>query len=61
MYPSDSAFALQALSTKGPLWGSLMASDRVLRCGNDVDRYGRVVFGRRLFYFDPVEAQWAPR
>jgi len=61
MVPSDSAFALEAIEKRGPFWGPLMASDRILRCGNDVGQYGRVVFGRKMFYFDPVEARWPPK
>lgn len=57
MYPSDSAYAAQAIERHGWLKGWIMAADRLMRCGRDETRLSPAVNvdGRRRTY-DPLEA-----
>lgn len=54
MHPSCSAFAKEALSTRGPVVGTLLGADRFLRCGFDLNRYQSVHREGRELYLDPV-------
>ena len=53
MYPSCSSFAAQALKYHGET-GLVMAFDRLLRCGRDLEDYPLFFERRRVLRFDPV-------
>ncbi len=56
MYPSDSAYGLQAIKKHGPIVGWAMAFDRLLRCGRDETRLApRVIVNGKWKSYDPVE------
>lgn len=56
MYPSDSAYGLQAINKHGPIVGWAMAFDRLLRCGRDETRLApRVIVNGKWKSYDPVE------
>ena len=56
-YPSCSHFSQQAIKRYGPLWGSLMASERLIRCNpwayKNYRRYYHTI--RNGKFFDPIE------
>ncbi|MGA1875306.1 MAG: membrane protein insertion efficiency factor YidD [bacterium] len=54
MYPSCSQYAVQAVRGHGLLKGSLLISDRLLRCGRG-EKYPTIVHQGRLHYHDPLE------
>jgi putative component of membrane protein insertase Oxa1/YidC/SpoIIIJ protein YidD len=54
MEPSCSTYGLQALQRHGLLWGTLMAADRLHRCGHDLSWYRPVWTPRGVRYLDPV-------
>lgn len=64
MTPSCSAYAARAIEKHGLIIGSIMALDRILRCGhNEVDLVPRRWIGGRPFSHDPVSANdfwWYP-
>lgn len=53
MYPSCSSFASQALRYHGEK-GLVMAFDRLLRCGRDLEDYPLVLKSGRVLRYDPV-------
>lgn len=56
MYPTCSAFGFQAIRRYGPLQGTLMAADRILRDNPHAhSHYARTPQGERLYLYDPVE------
>lgn len=55
MYPTCSAYALQALEKHGPLIGTMMTVDRLLHETDDREHRHPVRIGDRLRYADPVE------
>lgn len=65
MYPSCSAYSLQAFEKHGFLMGWIMTSDRLLRCGRDeLKRAPWVRVNTETRSYDPVSANdgwWAPR
>ena len=54
MTPHCSAFAVQAISTKGPLTGIAQTVDRLNRCGHDASAYAKVIERGSIRFFDPV-------
>lgn len=54
MYPSCSRYATAAIKKYGLVKGCLMASDRIHRCGHDLQQYKRVTIGDYILYEDPV-------
>jgi putative component of membrane protein insertase Oxa1/YidC/SpoIIIJ protein YidD len=54
MYPTCSAFGMQALGRYGALEGLLMTADRLLR-DNPYARYPRMPLNDREYLYDPVE------
>ena len=56
MYPSCSAYGLQAVDAHGAVKGWLMIVDRLIRCGRDETGYAPMVFvDGRWKYYDPLE------
>jgi hypothetical protein len=53
MYPSCSSFTAQALRYHGEK-GLIMAFDRLLRCGRDLEDYTLLFKRGRVLYYDPV-------
>lgn len=55
MYPSCSAYAMEVYEKHGPVTGSVMTFDRLIRCGRDETSHAREIYiqgkGR---YHDPV-------
>ncbi len=64
MYPSCSAYALQAIDKHGPLMGWFMACDRLMRCGRDTLKYvPKIPVNGKWKYLDPISANdfwWTP-
>jgi len=62
MYPTCSAYALQALERHGALTGSLLTVDRLLHELEPEARRRTLRVGARLRYFDPLENNdyWLP-
>lgn len=64
MYPATSVYALESLQKHGPLIGSIMTCDRLLRAGRDeTTRAPAIAIGSRIFSYDPVSANdfwWRP-
>ena len=54
MTPHCSAFAVQAISTNGPLTGIVQTVDRLNRCGHDASAYAKVIESGSIRFFDPV-------
>ncbi len=59
-YPSCSHYSQQAFSKYGPLWGSLMTADRLMRCQPGAvgyyGRYYRSIKNNKMY--DPVEQNY---
>jgi len=54
MSPSCSVYAEQAISNYGLLLGFIMTTDRLTRCGNDLNNYSRLIINGREYFSDPV-------
>jgi putative component of membrane protein insertase Oxa1/YidC/SpoIIIJ protein YidD len=55
MHPSCSQYAQQAIAKHGPLLGTVMASDRLMRCGrNETQVAPRVLVNGVWKYHDPL-------
>jgi hypothetical protein len=54
MYPSCSSFTAQALRYHGEK-GLIMAFDRLLRCGRDLEDYTLLFKRGRVLYYDPAK------
>ena len=55
MYPTCSAYALQAIDKHGPLVGGIMAVDRLLHESDPGEHRHPVRLGGRIRFHDPVE------
>lgn len=55
MYPTCSAYALQALDKHGPLLGTLLTVDRLLHESDPREHRHPVRVGGRVRFYDPVE------
>jgi putative component of membrane protein insertase Oxa1/YidC/SpoIIIJ protein YidD len=56
MYPSDSAYSLQALKKHGMIMGWIMSLDRLMRCGRDETRLSpQIPVNGKWKTYDPVE------
>ena len=53
MYPSCSSFTIQALRYHKDK-GLIMAFDRLLRCGRDLEDYSLIFRRHRVLHYDPV-------
>ncbi|MCF8035423.1 MAG: membrane protein insertion efficiency factor YidD [Desulfobacteraceae bacterium] len=57
MYPSCSHYAQAAIEKHGPLLGSMMACDRLIRCGREELAYApKIPVNGKWRYNDPVSA-----
>lgn len=57
MYPATSAYSLESIQKHGPLMGTLLTCDRLLRAGRDeLQLAPHIVIGGRAFSYDPVDA-----
>ena len=54
MYPSCSAYAIEAVRTYGVLKGAILTSDRLLRCGREKD-YPLILHQQQFHYLDPLK------
>lgn len=55
MYPSCSAYSMEAIQKYGLIKGWVMTCDRLLRCGRDeVKLAPRVIIGGEAYCHDPV-------
>lgn len=55
MYPSCSQFAKNAYQKHGFLLGSILATDRLMRCGRDETKRLKIVnINGKLLFYDPV-------
>lgn len=54
MYPSCSAYAMEAVRTYGVLKGAILTSDRLLRCGREKD-YPLILHQQQFHYLDPLK------
>jgi len=54
MYPSCSAYAMEAVRTYGVLKGAILTSDRLLRCGREKD-YPLILHKQQFHYLDPLK------
>ena len=55
MYPSCSAYSLEAFRKHGFLTGWIMTCDRLLRCGRDELKHApRVIIGGEVYCHDPL-------
>lgn len=55
MHPSCSAYAMEALKIHGPVTGTVMTFDRLIRCGRDeTDSAREIYINRNWRYHDPV-------
>lgn len=54
MYPSCSRFGYGAIKKHGAITGSLMAIDRLHRCGHDLSNYKKIQVENRILFSDPV-------
>ena len=55
MHPSCSAYAKEAIDRHGPLTGSIMSFDRLIRCGRDETEIATEIYiNNRWRYHDPV-------
>lgn len=52
MFPSCSEYGYIAIQ-KYPLRGILMTTDRLLRCGHDLENYKTVIVGNSIRFYDP--------
>lgn len=55
MYPTCSAYALEALDKHGPLLGAMMTVDRLFHESDPREHRHPIQFGNRLRFHDPVE------
>ena len=55
MYPTCSAYAMDALNKHGPLIGTMMTVDRLLHDSGPQDQKQLIRVGNRLRFYDPVE------
>ena len=56
MYPSCSEYAKQAFQKYGVFVGTMIATDRVMRCGRDELKTAPLIFvGGKMKYYDPLE------
>ncbi|HNX38396.1 MAG TPA: membrane protein insertion efficiency factor YidD [Candidatus Cloacimonadota bacterium] len=53
MLPGCSAYAAQAIEERGFILGYMLAADRIIRCGYDLDKYEPSWRGTMKFYLDP--------
>ena len=54
MYPSCSAYAMEAVRTHWVLKGAILTSDRLLRCGREKD-YPLILHQQQFHYLDPLK------
>lgn len=54
MYPSCSRYGAIALKKHGLIKGSLIATDRIHRCGHDLSQYKRVIIDNKILYIDHI-------
>lgn len=54
MYPSCSCYATEALNNYGLIRGLLLSSDRLLRCGREID-YPFISAGGHFLFYDPLK------
>jgi putative membrane protein insertion efficiency factor len=52
MYPTCSQYAYEAFTRHNPLKAWLMVSDRLMRCGADLEQYPKVLVGQGYRWFD---------
>jgi len=57
MHPHCSAYGLEAFQTHGPLAAFMMSTDRLMRCGRDLDQYRAVVVDGFVRYDDPAPGE----
>ncbi len=59
-YPSCSNFAFEAVQKYGVFWGTLMASDRLMRCNPNAVNYFDTYYGgiRHGKIYDPPESNF---
>lgn len=55
MYPSCSNYAFQAFEKYNPIKAFIVTSDRLHRCGHDLDRYETIVVNEYIRFVDLVE------
>lgn len=53
MHPSCSAYAKDALSTRGMIIGAVISADRLMRCGFDLSQYRQITSQGMELYLDP--------
>ena len=55
MYPGCSSYMAEAVAKHGLVKGILMGTDRLMRCGRNLESYPWIIIGNSYFVYDPVE------